>query len=501
MKTCGRKRSTNTPSGVALAVACLLGFSGWLGCANVNDSASRPANFSSVFIHGMEGLVAPLAGNENVRKPEFIEDDPVLGEVARFRITVSATKPDLFIDLLDKSVGLETSLWPRSALSREDVVAGYYEVSERTGQWDKPLVSGVKLFDVSITLSTAFITPTTRLIIYEDTTSEGKPAGAATFEIVNEFYYMAVLGDSIAWGNGLREDEKYSSIVARQIQSELGVRVINQVRAHNGAIITPTDFDSLPVGTFWGEVPTAAISVNLQIDLVQSPELVELVVLDGCINDIGLDRLLNPDYEPDEIQFLTDAFCYQEMVVLLQKVRQTMPNATVIVTPYYQIVSESSDLFGLEAYASVNAEEPIEDADELKTALIKNSITFEERARIGISTAINTVNRDDPLGQRVYLADLVFPPERAIFAPDPWLWGLTEDNEIVQALGLGLRLYPEDPIAPRRFEQCGEDGVVIGLAFCLFASTGHPNPQGAAVYAEAIIETLREAGVLQQTND
>ena len=53
----------------------------------------------------------------------------------------------------------------------------------------------------------------------------------------NEVFNMVVIGDSIAWGNGLNKKSKYSYLVADWLQEKLNRPVEVTVYAHSGAAI------------------------------------------------------------------------------------------------------------------------------------------------------------------------------------------------------------------------------------------------------------------------
>ena len=42
-------------------------------------------------------------------------------------------------------------------------------------------------------------------------------AGTDRIELVREFFYMATIGDSLMWGNGLRDEDKFPTLVANEI--------------------------------------------------------------------------------------------------------------------------------------------------------------------------------------------------------------------------------------------------------------------------------------------
>jgi hypothetical protein len=53
----------------------------------------------------------------------------------------------------------------------------------------------------------------------------------------DQAFHMVVIGDSIAWGNGLKENDKYYYQVANWLQKSLNKPVDVTVYAHSGASI------------------------------------------------------------------------------------------------------------------------------------------------------------------------------------------------------------------------------------------------------------------------
>ena len=83
---------------------------------------------------------------------------------------------------------------------------------------------------------------------------------------------------------------------------------------------------------------------------------------------------------------------------------------------------------------------------------------------------------------RIVLVDPGFTEDNAMFAGDPWLWGLNSD------------LSPQDEVVDARHGACDVaipwfDG--FAREQCYRASAGHPNVKGAQRYADAILQAIR----------
>jgi hypothetical protein len=185
------------------------------------------------------------------------------------------------------------------------------------------------------------------------------------------------------------------------------------------------------------------------------------------------------------------------MTVLLQKIRAVAPQAYIVVTGYYPILSDASNLpAGLEVWVASLEMELQGDITSWLEAAVVNFRTFLDTSHPGLRAAVDAVNAsalDDPM---VAFADPGFGPENALFAPDTWLWGLTTEFPIVDDLDLDLELFPEDPRFSERISACLENVGAEPSLTCLYTSIAHPNPTGSRVYADAIVAALRQLGVL-----
>jgi hypothetical protein len=344
-----------------------------------------------------------------------------------------------------------------------------------------------------------------RIEMYASTAEDGTPLGAARLELVRDFFYLAIVGDSIQWGNGLQEADKMSSLVGAVIERETRRKVIVQRYAQSGARIVPSAGDGVCEVGCNGEVPVVTTSITAQLDQIRRPELVDLVLMDGCINDVNVFTILNPATTEPELIALTDTFCDEAMTALLRKVRAQLPQAYVVVTGYFQFVSEQSDDITLETWELLRGFVGGEDIGAATSEIAAQAALFLQRAHDAIRNAIGVVNGEAAAAPPVVFADPGYGPDNAVFAPRSWLWGLSRDGEVLEQyevgrlleeLGLALDVFPEDPLQRYRAEACLDGDMTESLIPCIYASVGHPNPDGARAYADAIIAELRDAGVL-----
>src|SRR5438552_5892581 len=149
-------------------------------------------------------------------------------------------------------------------------------------------------------------------------------------------FNLLVLGDSITWGQGLRDDHKAWYQVKIWLETSPGRKVLTRIEAHSGAVIaSPGDSAGNRVPPLDGEVNRALPSVNHQIDnalgFYSDPSQVDLVLVDGCINDLDARRLLNAVNTPDGIRELTQEKCGPPVEALLSRITTSFPKAHVII--------------------------------------------------------------------------------------------------------------------------------------------------------------------------
>src|SRR6185369_3870097 len=77
---------------------------------------------------------------------------------------------------------------------------------------------------------------------------------------------LLVIGDSIMWGQGLREDEKFSTRVKCWLQGKIDRPVSVHVEAHSGAVIASANIPLRQFPTNDGEVNQSTPSINEELD-------------------------------------------------------------------------------------------------------------------------------------------------------------------------------------------------------------------------------------------
>ena len=333
--------------------------------------------------------------------------------------------------------------------------------------------------------------------------------------------HMLVLGDSIMWGQGLKQERKFWWRVKCWLEDKTGRAVREKVVAHSGAHIdnpstTPPKFTSTD-----GEVNLPFPTVNQQLDNVlefygNRRSKVDLVLVDGCINDVDVRNLLDATTSPEWLRERITGPCRRGMQALLRRITSSFPNAQVLVTGYYRIVSsETDDNVFLRQLVKKNSTKPearqMTDR-QMRDRLITISELWYEVSTASLEDAVKRVNADleaRDLPPRITFVEIEFSPEHSFAAAHTLLWNfvfastnLSGVRKVIIALSFGTAAYkPNDDVRESRVKSCNETfkrpkGIKESkdekkyredhLLMCRYASLGHPNQMGALIYAEAI---------------
>jgi len=336
---------------------------------------------------------------------------------------------------------------------------------------------------------------------------------------------MLVLGDSIMWGQGLRPEQKFSWRVKCWLQEKTGREVQTHVEAHSGAhlsgVSTSPRFSSTN-----GEVNLPYPTINEQVDNAaqfygQGRAKVDLVLVDGCINDVDISNLLNAGASPEWLSGRITSTCGAGMHKLLQRITETFPKAQVVVTSYYRIVSNNTadNAFIRLLVKKLNSGKVQRMTyQEMRERLIALSELWYKVSTASLSDAVSRVNaelREQQLPERINFVEIEFWPEHSFSASNTLLWNfmfgstnLSGFRKVIVALTLGTAAYkPNDDVRDSRVKSCNEAFKAPRadkgskavketedekrdrknrLLICRYASLGHPNQMGALIYAEGI---------------
>jgi lysophospholipase L1-like esterase len=379
-----------------------------------------------------------------------------------------------------------------------NVTGGSRQMSVRVNHEDIATVTSTS----STTLSFVMVRPAS--IPYNPANAGGEPAVLSvassgpiiesdTIPIVIATFQMIVIGDSVIWGEGLQDPDKFHSLVeAHEKTLHPGMSVYKTVEAHTGATLS---WNTSLTGTKRdGDIPQTYPSIQQQANVLASlpnAATVDLVLVTACANDVGFKHFLDPQATQASIASRVSQYCLTDMTAFLQTLANQFPAATIGVAGYYQGLSLESDpyfinlagvLYGLQNNQGLEPK-ALAIAVGINAATIPvvagNAGYFASQANMQLANAVTAANVSLP-PHRIFFADPGFGPSNAANASDAWVFGL----------GGHLVPGPTDSSVAlnRRVNRCALTYPInsFDFMFCRLASTGHPNETGAMRYFIAI---------------
>lgn len=325
---------------------------------------------------------------------------------------------------------------------------------------------------------------------------------------------VLVVGDSFIWGQGLKEHDKFYSLITKWYSASVlegSAWVQLKVKAHSGARIKlhekqiekmkragqPTD------KFYYPEADISFPSITTQVDSAarefDDPRTVKLVMLSGGITDLVVGNAVNPFMKKSKFLRLVHTHCHQEMSLLLEHVTDVFPEAVVAVFAYFPIVSTRSDMNKITKYLFKLVRFPHQLQWLLTNGFSKQFMKIVRKATADRSRLWFSESNKE-LADAVAKANARLERSRVVFVPSPvteetcyatpnsLLWSLDKDNR------------PEDDIYAERLERCPQvfDEIKykpfgpLSVRLCELASVAHVNKAGSIAYAESAIKVLGE---------
>jgi lysophospholipase L1-like esterase len=358
----------------------------------------------------------------------------------------------------------------------------------------------------------------------------GSPKRVFSFDAENRALQMLVLGDSVMWGQGLLEKDKFWFLTKQWLENKTDREVAARVEAHSGATIKWRNDQKFPkdrLTTFNGELnistPTIMQQVENALKFYRNPQEVDLVLVNGGANDIGIANLLNPSRDEKWMRRKTAEIFGEDMPKLLEKIYNSFPQARIVVTGYYPAVSTETStehicnliksVSGIDRYEIIInrflrfigiknrrfdacASDFIrERVDRLVKTLSALSDVWLEESNRYLQQAVDNLNGNRSLDsaasgerRRAIFVKAPFGSKNAYAAPQTYLWQVV--------LGEAPGNYKSnDAFYALREQVCNCKHIRLdgfSLRKCFIAGTGHPNVDGARKYAEAIQREFAE---------
>lgn len=360
---------------------------------------------------------------------------------------------------------------------------------------------------------------------------------------------VAMFGDSIMWGQGLKERDKFWCRTKQWLELKTRREVKHYVYAHAGAVIEEKSLGKnsyellLKIGEQGKEVNVSFPTIIQQVDTAaeefeKKTEKVDLVLVDGCINDLNLRTLLNAGTTEENIEKQTGTFCRDPMERLLRRINEKFPNAYVVVTGYYPLVYKGIPIEknGKTKYKNGTAKNRLTEylvrilgnnpncvnpEEDTFVCLDRLSRAWHEASNKALKDAVKEVNGSIGINKELmHFAELHFPPEYGFSTKQTMLWnirfGATNAGGLRKVVAVMLDIFraldTNDDTWDLRKKQCrasekefnkrlgqltdpGQKETVKEQlqwfeSICKRGSLAHPNKFGAALYAQTIIARL-----------
>ncbi|HEY7403274.1 MAG TPA: hypothetical protein VIB39_07120 [Candidatus Angelobacter sp.] len=287
---------------------------------------------------------------------------------------------------------------------------------------------------------------------------------------------LVAIGDSVIWGEGLAEEHKTATTLARH----LGATV--EMLAHAGAKIGIRDSYSVTMPS--GEVPCFFPTILQQVQsYAGDPSTVQWVLMDGGINDVEIQRVFNPMVPMYELELHTRNYCGRDLLTLLRQVARKFKRAQILVLGYYPGLSHQSRPEGVETlYSLVHGVQfaPVAEPELFRNEIVEHCLRFWKLSNGLLRGAVEHVNREAGR-QRAIFVDSGMIESNAAYAPESLVWELdprdpeAAPDEMAQARRAACELVGAGPLQRRQ---------------CWLSSAGHPNVAGAARLAAQCIQAV-----------
>jgi hypothetical protein len=376
---------------------------------------------------------------------------------------------------------------------------------------------------------------------YQVTSSVTQPTGAtaisapgAAVRLHSGPLRLLAFGDSVMWGQGLADADKFTTLVRTWLTNNLAMPVFMTNLAHSGAVVQVSPTAALTaqviaqieqseagkggVPNQFGEAPNSFPTISYQgltLGPAQGdPNLVDLILVDGCINDVSVAYVLDPRVQDNDLHNTIRNACATPVLTMLSGLHARYPNARIVMTGYFKIASSQSDLNllnGLAVGVGINASviasavggpaaaafglpppDPISAAiigeivgnvaaDTYRNIAVDHSTILLNDTAAFLQQNVNSINQLGA-GAVAAFAAVPFTDANSFAAPQSWLW-----------------LVPSpatpDEVFAQRAAMCQHlpagDGNYNGTT-CPIAALSHPNKTGAQQYALAIEQQLQQ---------
>lgn len=323
-------------------------------------------------------------------------------------------------------------------------------------------------------------------------------------------FEMLVIGDSMIWGQGLAESDKFYSLTRDWIETELIGRPVRlTVKAHSGSTLKLDPKERIAFEKarrtgdeeFHPEVNVSFPTIDRQLEAAvndyRDPAAVSLILLSGGIPDVGVAKILDPFESDSRLRESIDLYCRRHMTDLLSAATAKFPNALIGVVGYYPIITRHTpmkvivndvmELYETPGWAKPLINNPVKRNfwRLWKGKMVKRSRIWSEHSTAAFEQAVKAANENAGSQRAIFIPSPIRETE-AYGSKASLLFRVARGGKAADAKG-DVRLSECTPALKRLKE---ETKLKYKPRFCELASIGHPNPEGSAAIAESVKRTI-----------
>ena len=328
-------------------------------------------------------------------------------------------------------------------------------------------------------------------------------------------FEMLVVGDSLVWGQGLEEKDKFYTLFGDWLRKDAFGRpsdVNIKIKAHSGstAKFHPDEAEKYKKAgrdetyPFKPEVNVSFPSIFKQIDVAADEYRTvgtsgaDLIMLTGCITDITTSRVYNPKGDDDELRREVQKYCRDDMYDVIERAAELNPKALIAVVGYFPAIGSKSsskrllnawlEALGASGFRKAMLNNPIIRPlffNKLKKRAMERSHIWLEESDKNLRSAVDKLNTK-------------YGTTRAVFIKSPLTLDDATETPNTKLFRMGKNGVVADPMAKSRIKDCNdalpklktETGIDFPIRLCEIAAIGHPDAAGARAYAETLKTTL-----------
>lgn len=323
---------------------------------------------------------------------------------------------------------------------------------------------------------------------------------------------VVALGSSVMWGDGLHTEHTFRYQVAEWLATTTDKPVRLWTFAHSAAFLkvisgTGTLSPDPRVGALNGNWPEGVYpAVTEQVNCAAGRHSLgdaNLVLVDGCINEVNAETIVDPRTDTDDLIERTRTYCLGTMQQTLEAMKTSFSKATIVVVAYFPVVSAKSTVSGssgtrrLAGYVKKKSQHkmvlptgPLKSRNLGKSdeanVMVVNSEVFYLESKKAIQLAIDNVNGSTP--PHIYFAKLPEIQLNGVYTIDPeFAYGAPRTQEWLFPFQLlWFRINPDEEFGARRVSCKRAYPPGFDRLVCDSNAAFHPNPKRSSSYANSI---------------